>query len=41
MSDALEQTMQKVSFIQKPSLNDYFETDIEARNVALDIINKL
>ncbi len=41
MSDVLEQTMQKVSFIQKPSLDDYFETDMEARKIAADIINKL
>lgn len=40
MSDALEQTMQKVSFIQSPSLDDYFATDIEARKVATDIITK-
>ena len=41
MSDALEQTMQKVSFIENPSLDDYFETDNEARKVAADIISKL
>lgn len=41
MSDALEQTMQKVSFIQSPSLDDYFATDIEARKVATDIITKI
>ncbi len=41
MSDALEQTMQRVSFIVNPSLDDYFETDIEARKVATDIISKL
>lgn len=39
MSDALEQTMQRVSFIQKPSLDDYFETDAETRKVATDIIS--
>ncbi len=41
MSDALEQTMHKVSFIKSPSLDDYFATDIEARQVAADIITKL
>ena len=41
MSDALEQVMQKVSFIQSPSLDDYFETDVEAREIATEIINKL
>ena len=40
ISDVLEQTMQKVSFIKNPSLEDYFETDIEAHKVAVDIINK-
>ena len=41
MSDLLEQTMQKVSFIKSPSLEDYFETDHETRKIATDIINKL
>ncbi len=41
MSDVLEQTMQKVSFIETPSLDNYFETDIESRKTAVDIINKL
>ena len=41
MSDALEQTMQKVSFIKSPSLDDYFETDVESRKIATEIINKL
>ena len=40
MSDVIEQTMQRVSFIEKPSLDDYFATDIEAREVAIDIINQ-
>ena len=40
MSDVLEQTMHRVSFIEKPSLDDYFATDIEARKVAIDIINQ-
>ncbi|NLZ94798.1 MAG: 1-deoxy-D-xylulose-5-phosphate reductoisomerase [Bacteroidales bacterium] len=41
MSDVLEQTMQKVSFIKSPTLDDYFETDVEARKVAADIIDRL
>lgn len=41
MSDVLEQTMQKVSFIESPSLDDYFASDIEARKIAEEIINKL
>ena len=41
MSNVLEQTMQKVSFIKSPTLDDYFDTDFEARKVATDIINRL
>ena len=41
MSDVLEQTMQKVSFVKSPTLSDYFDTDLEARKVAIDIINRL
>lgn len=40
MSDVIEQTMQRASFIEKPTLDDYFATDIEAREVAIDIINQ-
>ncbi len=35
MSDIIEHTMQKASFIQHPSLNDYIQTDAEARQIAL------
>jgi 1-deoxy-D-xylulose-5-phosphate reductoisomerase len=38
MTDVIEQTMQKVSFLQKPSLNDYLDSDAEARNYAADLI---
>ncbi len=41
MSDVLEQTMHNVSFIESPALEDYFETDIEARKMATEIINNL
>ena len=40
MSDVLEQTMQQTTFIETPSLDNYFETDTEARNIATDIINR-
>jgi 1-deoxy-D-xylulose-5-phosphate reductoisomerase len=30
--------MQQVSFIDKPSLEDYFESDGEARSFAADVI---
>jgi 1-deoxy-D-xylulose-5-phosphate reductoisomerase len=38
MTDVIERTMEKVSFIQKPTLEEYFESDGEARNYAADII---
>ena len=41
MSDVLEQAMQKVSFIQSPSLDDYFETDAETRKITTELLNKL
>jgi 1-deoxy-D-xylulose-5-phosphate reductoisomerase len=31
MTDVIEQTMQKVSWIDKPSIEEYYETDGEAR----------
>ncbi|MBE2230285.1 MAG: 1-deoxy-D-xylulose-5-phosphate reductoisomerase [Chitinophagaceae bacterium] len=38
MTDVIEKTMQKIPFIEKPSLEEYFESDGEARNFAADII---
>ncbi|MBA2745858.1 MAG: 1-deoxy-D-xylulose-5-phosphate reductoisomerase [Flavisolibacter sp.] len=38
MTDVIEKTMQKVNFIEKPTLEEYFESDGEARNYAADII---
>ncbi|MFL5789114.1 MAG: 1-deoxy-D-xylulose-5-phosphate reductoisomerase, partial [Flavisolibacter sp.] len=38
MTDVIERTMQKVSYINKPSLEEYFESDGEARNFAADLI---
>ena len=38
MTDVIERVMQKVKFIEKPSLEEYFESDGEARNLAADII---
>ncbi|MGN6163069.1 MAG: 1-deoxy-D-xylulose-5-phosphate reductoisomerase [Flavisolibacter sp.] len=38
MTDVIERTMNKVSFIKEPSLDDYFESDGEARSFAADII---
>ncbi len=38
MTDIIEKVMQKVPFIEKPTLEEYFESDGEARNFAADII---
>ena len=38
MSDVIEKTMQKISYIQTPSYADYVETDAEARLVAAEFI---
>lgn len=38
MSDVIEETMQKASFISSPSLQDYLQTDAEARKIAKEII---
>jgi len=34
----IEKTMNKVSFVQKPSLEEYFESDGDARSYAADLI---
>jgi 1-deoxy-D-xylulose-5-phosphate reductoisomerase len=38
MTDIIEKTMEKVSFLKAPSLEDYFESDGEARSYAADMI---
>jgi 1-deoxy-D-xylulose-5-phosphate reductoisomerase len=38
MTDVIERVMQKVPYIEKPTLEEYFESDGEARNFAADII---
>jgi 1-deoxy-D-xylulose-5-phosphate reductoisomerase len=38
MTDVIEKTMQKVSFINKPTLEEYYESDGEARSFAADLI---
>jgi 1-deoxy-D-xylulose-5-phosphate reductoisomerase len=38
MTDIIENVMQKVPYIEKPTLEEYFESDGEARNFAADII---
>jgi 1-deoxy-D-xylulose-5-phosphate reductoisomerase len=38
MTDIIERTMNHVPFIEQPSLDEYFDSDGEARNFAADII---
>jgi 1-deoxy-D-xylulose-5-phosphate reductoisomerase len=38
MTDVVEKTMQKIHFIEKPTLEEYFESDGEARTFAADLI---
>jgi 1-deoxy-D-xylulose-5-phosphate reductoisomerase len=35
----VEKTMEKITYIEKPNLADYFESDGEARNFAASLIN--
>ena len=39
MTEVIEQTMAQVSFIENPTLQEYFDSDGEARNVAATLIN--
>lgn len=39
ITDVIERTMDKVSFITNPTLDEYFESDGEARNYAADIMH--
>ncbi len=39
MTAMVEKTMQNVAFIEKPTLQEYFESDGEARNFAASLIN--
>lgn len=38
MTDVIEKTMEKISFLQQPSLEEYYESDGEARSFAADLI---
>lgn len=38
MTDVIEKTMNSITFIQKPTLQEYFDSDGEARNFAADLI---
>jgi 1-deoxy-D-xylulose-5-phosphate reductoisomerase len=39
MTAVVEKTMEKVAFIEKPVLDQYFDSDAEARNFAASLIN--
>ncbi|MEO7306658.1 MAG: 1-deoxy-D-xylulose-5-phosphate reductoisomerase [Ferruginibacter sp.] len=39
MTAMVEKTMEKIAFIEKPTLQEYFESDGEARNFAASLIN--
>jgi 1-deoxy-D-xylulose-5-phosphate reductoisomerase len=38
MTEMIERTLEKIEFIANPTLNDYFETDGEARSFAASLI---
>lgn len=38
MTDVIERTMQKISYIDKPTLEEYYDSDGEARSFAADLI---
>lgn len=38
MGDIIEQTMQRATFIQKPTYEDYLQTDAEARCIATELL---
>ncbi len=39
ITDLIERTMEKVPFIEKPTLEDYFNSDAEAREYAASLLN--
>ena len=41
ISEVIEQCTQKIAFIAQPTLDDYIETDFEARNIAIEIIKNI
>ena len=38
ITEMVDRTMQKIQFIENPTLEEYFETDGEARNFAASLI---
>jgi 1-deoxy-D-xylulose-5-phosphate reductoisomerase len=39
MTEVIEKTMEKISFIQNPTLTQYYESDAEAREYSASLIN--
>lgn len=39
ITEVVEQTMNKIPFIEKPTLTDYFDSDAEARNFAASLLH--
>jgi len=39
MTEMVEQTMAKVQFIEQPTLQEYFDTDAEARDFAASLVH--
>ena len=39
MTEVIEQTMANIPFIAEPTLQEYFDSDGEARNFAASLIN--
>ena len=39
ITELIEQTMNKICFIEKPSLEEYFDSDGEARTFAASLIH--
>ncbi|MEY4868006.1 MAG: hypothetical protein RIT36_905, partial [Bacteroidota bacterium] len=39
MTEVIEQTMTQVAFIERPTLQEYFDSDGEARSFAATLIN--
>ena len=38
ITDVVEKTMEKIDFVEKPTLQDYFDSDGEARNFAASLL---
>lgn len=39
MTEVIDRTLQKITFIEQPTIDEYFETDGEARNFAASLVN--